>query len=214
MNEIKKEFYEKKAKRVVETLNKRKYNALYVDNLAEAKEKVIELISKNSTIAMGGSITLNQMGMAEYFRNGDYNFIDRFSAETYEEEVELYKKGLTADYFVTGTNAITEDGYILNIDSSGNRCASITFGPKTVIIVVGFNKIVKDITEGLKRLEEIAPMNCKRLKGHNDAPCVETGICVDCMIPSRMCNYISIVKQGGKFPDRFQIIVVGEEVGF
>lgn len=214
MNEIKKIFYIKKAKRVVNTLNKRKYDAIYVNTLDEAKKIILDTIPEGATVSMGGSVTLSHMDMIGEMRKGNYNFIDRFAAPTYEEEVELYRQGLLADYFITGTNAITEDGRLINIDSSGNRAASIIFGPKHVIVVAGFNKIVKNVDEGLKRLEEIAPMNCKRLKNHNDAPCVETGICVDCLVPERMCNYISIVQQGGKFPGRFKIIIVGEELGF
>lgn len=214
MNEIKKWFQEKKAHRVVDVLNQRKYEAMYVESLEEAKKIVLDSIPKGATVAMGGSVTLGAMQMIDEMRQGDYQFIDRFAAPTFEEEVERYREGLLADYFLTGTNAITEDGRLLNIDSSGNRAASMIFGPKHVIVVASMNKIVKNIDEGLKRLEAIAPMNCKRLVGHNSAPCVATGECCDCLVPERMCNYISIVQQGGKFPGRFKIIIVGEEVGF
>lgn len=214
MNEIKKFFYDKKAKKVVEVLKKRKYDAMYVETIEDAKQIILETIPEGASVAMGGSTTLAEIDMINTIRNGNYKFFDRFAAPNFEEEVELYRQGLLADYFLTGTNAVTEDGRLLNIDSSGNRAASMIFGPKHVIVVVGVNKIVKNVDEGLKRLEQIAPMNCKRLKNHNDAPCVTTGECSDCLVESRMCNYISIVQQGGKFPGRYKIIIVGQELGF
>lgn len=214
MNEIKKMFCIKKAKKVVSTLKARHYNALYVDTLEEAKKIILDTIPEGASVAMGGSVTLNEIDMIGEMRRGNYAFIDRFAAPNFEEEVACYREGLLADYFLCGTNVITEEGYLMNIDSSGNRVASMIFGPKNVIVVAGFNKIVKNMEEGFRRLENIAPMNCKRLKGHNNAPCVETGTCVDCLIPERMCNYVTIIKQGGKFPGRLTVIVVGEELGF
>lgn len=215
MNEIKRMYYVKKAKRVVDVLNKRKYNAVYVDTLEQAKKIVLDTIEEGSTVAMGGSVTLREMDMINEIRNGNYKFFDRFAPGlTFPEEVEVYRQGLLADYFLTSTNAITEDGKLVNIDSSGNRAASMIFGPKHVIVVAGYNKIVKNLDQALDRLTEIAPMNCKRLKNHNNAPCVSTGECVDCMVEERMCNYISIVQQGGKFEGRFTVILVGEDVGF
>lgn len=214
MNEIKKWFYDKKAHKVVKVLQARKYDAVYVATLEEAKKIILDTIPESASVAIGGSVTLGEMDMINTIRNGNYKFFDRFSAPNFEEEVEIYRQGLLADYFLTSTNAITEDGRLLNIDSSGNRAASMIFGPKHVIVVAGVNKIVKNVEEGLKRLEQIAPMNCKRLKEHNTAPCVETGECSDCILPERMCNYISIVQQGGKFPGRFKIILVADSLGF
>lgn len=213
MNSIKKYIYVQKAKRVVEVLNKRRYEAIYVDTLEEAKKLVLESIPKGSSVAMGGSVTLSEMDMINEIRKGEYKFFDRFaSGLPFSEVMEIYRQGLTADYFLSSTNVITEDGRLINMDSSGNRAASILFGPKKVIIVAGFNKIVKNVEEGLKRLEEIAPMNCKRLHPH--AVCADTGICIDCIDDARMCNYISIVQQGGKEPGRFKIIIVGQDIGF
>ena len=213
MNSIKRYILIQKAKRVVQVLNQRKYEAIYVDTLEEAKKIMLDSIPKGASVAMGGSITLSEMNMINEIRNGDYKFFDRFaSGLEFSKVMEIYRQGLTADYFLSSTNAITEDGRLLNIDSSGNRAASIMFGPKKVIIVAGINKIVKNVEEGLKRLEEIAPMNCKRLHPH--AACADTGVCVDCIDDARMCNYISIVQQGGKEPGRFKIIIVGEDIGF
>lgn len=215
MNDSKKWYYTLKAKKALEALKEKKYDAVIVENLEEAKKLVLDSIPKGSSVAMGGSVTLNEMNMIETIRNGNYKFFDRFNPNlTFKEEVEVYREGLSADYFLSSTNAITEDGMLVNIDCTGNRAASMIFGPRHVIVVAGFNKIVKNLDEALKRLKEVAPMNCKRLKGHNVTPCVQSGECTDCDIKQRMCNYISIVQHGGKFEGRFKIIIVLEDVGF
>ncbi len=218
MNDYKRWYYTAKAKRTVQALKEKKYDAVIVENLEEAKKLVLESIPEGSSVAMGGSVTLNAMDMISTIRNGNYKFFDRFDPNlTFKEEVEVYRQGMLADYFLSSTNAITEDGMLVNVDCSGNRAASMIFGPKHVIVVAGFNKIVKNLDEALKRLKEIAPMNCKRLKGHNLAPCVQNGECTGdsgCNIKQRMCNYISIVEHGGKFEGRFKVIIVLDEVGF
>ncbi|MDQ0150156.1 lactate utilization protein [Eubacterium multiforme] len=218
MNDYKKWYYTAKAERAVQALKEKKYDAVIVNNLEEAKKLVLESIPEGSSVAMGGSVTLNAMDMIPTIRNGNYKFFDRFDPNlTYKEEVEVYRQGMLADYFLSSTNAITEDGMLVNVDCSGNRAASMIFGPRHVIVVAGFNKIVKNLDEALKRLKEIAPMNCKRLKGHNVAPCVQNGECTGddgCNIKQRMCNYISIVEHGGKFEGRFKVIIVLDEVGF
>lgn len=218
MNDYKKWYYTEKAEKALKALKDKKYDAVIVENLEEAKKLVLETIPEGSSVAMGGSITLNKMNMIQTIREGNYKFFDRFDPSlTFKEEVEVYRQGMLADYFLTSTNAITEDGMLVNVDSSGNRTASMIFGPRHVVVVAGFNKIVKNLDEALKRLKEIAPMNCKRLKGHNLAPCVQNGECIGeelCRIKQRMCNYISIIEHGGKFEGRFKVIIVLDEVGF
>lgn len=215
MNDSKKWYYKSRAEKAIKKLREKKFDAIYVETLDEAKSEVLKSIKSGSSVAMGGSITLNEMDMINTIRNGDYKFFDRFDPNlTFKEEVEVYRQGMLADYFLTSTNAITEDGELVNIDCTGNRAASMIFGPRKVIVVAGFNKIVKDMDAAMERLKEIAPMNCKRLKGHNVTPCVELEECTDCNIKQRMCNYVSIVKHGGKFEGRFKIIIVGKEVGF
>src|SRR3712207_3643452 len=173
MNDSKKWYYKTRAEKVIKKLLEKKFEAVYVETLQEAKDEVLKCIEKGSSVAMGGSVTLNEMDMINTIRNGDYKFFDRFDPKlTFKEEVEVYRQGMLADYFLTSTNAITEDGQLVNIDCTGNRAASMIFGPRKVIVVAGFNKIVKDLDAAMERLKEIAPMNCKRLKGHNVVPCV------------------------------------------
>lgn len=200
------------AREMVEILKQKAYDAHYAEDLEEAKALVLEMIPHGSSVAVGGSETLAAMGLVDIFRNGDYKFFDRYQNLPFPEIVEIYRQSMLADFLVTGTNAITRRGQLVNMDSSGNRVAGIIFGPRRVIVVAGANKVVADLDAALKRLQEIAPMNALR-NGHQ-TPCVKTGRCEDCRIPARICNSIGIVNHGMKFEGRISVIMVAEEVGF
>lgn len=201
---------EKKAKKLIDTLRDKGYNALYAEDLQEAKKILFEnLLPKNISVGLGGSETLAAMDILPVLRNGDYDLFDRYDCE---DHFKVCRDSLLADYFITGTNAITKNGELVNLDCSGSRTAAIMYGPKKVIIIVGINKLVDTIDDGIKRARSIAPMNCKRV-GHK-TPCAETGFCVECNQPSRMCNHIGITLNAQKFENRLNIIVVNEEVGF
>jgi hypothetical protein len=133
----------------------------------------------------------------------------------------MMRETFFADIFVGGTNAVTLDGRLVNIDGTGNRVAAMIFGPARVILVAGIEKIVNDVPEALNRIHEYAaPINAQRhcIKHHDEAlgglPCVRTGSCVDCRHESRICNYVSIIE--GAMPpqrDRISLVLVGEELG-
>lgn len=212
MDSIKKWQYQCKGKEIVDILNDKQYNALYAEDLLEAKEMLSDLIVEGSSIALGGSVTLNEMGLVEHFREGNYDLYDRYNQPSWPETVECMRQSMLADYLVTGTNAITKNGELVNIDCSGNRVASMIFGPKKVIIITGANKVVDTLDDAFKRLRDIAPLNVKRI-GHK-TPCIETGKCENCDIPDRMCNYTTVIHHGMKFKNRINIIVVAEEVGY
>jgi hypothetical protein len=200
------------AREMVGILDKKGYDAHYSENLDEAKEMVLGMITKGATVAVGGSETLGAMGLVDIFRGADYKFFERYNTASFEDAVEVYRQSLLADFLVTGTNAVTRNGELVNVDSSGNRVAGMIFGPKRVIVVTGANKIVDDLEAAMKRLKEIAPMNALR-NGHK-TPCVETGRCMDCQTPQRMCNSYGIINNGRKFEGRITVIMVAEEVGF
>ncbi|SHK69031.1 Uncharacterised ACR, YkgG family COG1556 [Clostridium cavendishii DSM 21758] len=200
------------AKEIVKTLKEKKYNAIYVDNLLEAKELVLNLIPKGSSIAVGGSVTLEKMNIIDSFRSSDYKFYDRYQNLPFEEIVEIMRQSMLADYLVTSTNAITKNGELVNMDSTGNRAAAMIFGPKKVIVVAGVNKVVEDLKEAEARIKKVAILNAKRIS--HKTPCTENGICTNCLVKDRVCNYVSIINNGQKFHNRFTIIIVGEEIGF
>ncbi|AIF50372.1 lactate utilization protein [Pelosinus sp. UFO1] len=202
-----------KAKDIVEVLNKKHFKASYVETLEEARDKLLEMIEEGASVAIGGSTTLSEMGLVDILRNGKYKFFDRYQDLPFDPDiVEIHRKSLTADFLVTGTNAITKNGELVNTDCTGNRVAPMIFGPKNVIIVTGVNKIVGSLEDAFKRIREIAPMNAKRIK--HETPCVETGTCVDCDCKKRICNFTTIIHNGIKFEGRIKIIIIADEIGY
>lgn len=216
MDAVQKWSYELKAKEIIEILNNARFDARYAENIAAARELVDELIPEGAKIAVGGSVTLNQTGILEkVIRKSEYNFIDRYNADNYDHMIELYREGLTADVFVTSCNAVTKEGQLVCIDCTGNRVSSIIFGPKKVIVVVGVNKIVDTLEDGIKRAKEIAPLNARRIP-HKETPCYEDGVCRReiCHHRLRVCNSIGIVDGCYYFPGRITVIVVPEVLGY
>ncbi len=202
-----------KAEKMVDILSRRHFKTYYAENLEAAKTQVISLLEEGASVAVGGSHTLSQMGMVDVLRNGSYQFFDRYQNLPYDPDiVEIHRQSLTADYYITGCNAVTENGELVNTDCSGNRVAPMMFGPKHVIVVVGVNKLVKDLEAAMQRIREIAPMNSKRI--HHETPCTETGFCMDCDCKKRICNFTSIIHNGIKFEGRICVIVVAQAAGF
>lgn len=212
MNPYKKRQYQLIAKEIMAILKDKGYDAHYAEDLEEARRMVLEMVPKGASIALGGSETLSEMGLIEVFRSPDYRLFDRYQKLPFPEIVEIMRQSMLADFLVTGTNAVTRNGELVNVDSTGNRAAGMIFGPRRVIVVAGANKVVDDLDEAMKRIRRIAPMNAARVK--HKTPCVETGRCMDCQIPARICNYVSVVNHGRKFEGRISVIVIAEEAGF
>jgi hypothetical protein len=182
------------------------------DDAAEAAALVLAEIPAGSSVGLGGSMTLQALGIPDALRAGPWRLIDRYRTASWDETMARYREALDADVFVTGVNAITRSGQLVDLDSSGNRAAATIFGPRRVVVAAGANKLVDDLDAAFARLRRIAPLNCRRL-GHK-TPCAETGVCSDCLIPERMCNYVGIVQHGLKEPGRFRIVLIAEELGF
>jgi L-lactate utilization protein LutB len=190
-------------------LERNNMKAHVVKSKAEAKKLVMSMIKKTDLVGAGGSLTLEQCGIFSELRKG-YNFLDWLQKVTPEQKEGLLRKTFYADVFLTGTNAITEDGKLFNVDGRGNRLAAFMFGPKKVIVVAGKNKIVRDIYEARERMDTIAaPMNAKRLG--KKTPCVELERCVDCDSPERICRYTVITERLA--PGRVEVVIVDEELG-
>lgn len=199
--------------RTIEALKKNNMNGY----LAKDKEEIIDIIesiiSKGDVVSCGGSISLFEAGVIEYLRNGKYEFLDRYKEGLSGEDIgKIYRDSFFADAYFTSSNAITEEGELYNVDGNGNRVAAMLFGPNKVIVVVGVNKIVKDIDEAIKRNREIAaPANAKRL--NRATPCAKLGYCMDCNSNDRICNEYTIIKRQGN-KDRIHVIFLNEELGY
>lgn len=199
--------------RTIEALKKNNMNGY----LAKDKEEIIDIIenilNKGNVVSCGGSMSLFETGIIEYLRNGKFEFLDRYKEGLSREDIgKIYRDSFFADAYFTSSNAITEEGELYNVDGNGNRVAAMLFGPKKVIVVVGVNKIVKDIDEAIKRNREIAaPANAKRL--NRNTPCAKVGHCMDCNSNERVCNEYSIIKRQGN-KDRIHVIFLNEELGY
>lgn len=200
--------------KVVEAMNRNNFNAKYLENKEEAIKEILSLIPDNSSkIGVGGSVTIAQLGLLELLEKSTHEILDHGKAGlSPEEALEIRRLQLTCDVFLTGTNAVTLDGKLVNTDGIGNRVASMIFGPKRVIIIVGINKIVNNIDEAITRIENIAaPLNNKRLNRPN--PCVKTGKCMNCNGPTRICNVTTILSKRPGLTD-IHVFIVGEELGY
>ncbi|MFC2041032.1 lactate utilization protein [Chloroflexota bacterium] len=200
------------AGRVIKSLEKNNMAGLYVRTKEEALDKVISLIPEGSKVGFGGSLSLDQIGVKDVLREGNYHFIDRNIPGLSGDEIDrLRKESLLADVFLTSTNALTMDGKLVNIDGYGNRVAAISFGPGKVIVVAGINKIVSDLEAAMKRIKDYTtPIHAGRRD--SAVPCAKTGVCVDCHTPQRLCNIVCII-EGQRRKDRMTVIIVGEELG-
>ena len=212
MNKYKKQRAQIVAKEMVEKLKEKGYETYYAEDVEEARKIALELIPEGATVGVGGSETLTAMNLIEELRNGPYKFIDRYQKLPFNEIEDLYREALTADVFVSSVNAITRDGRIVNVDSSGNRVSAISFGPRKVVLAIGTNKVVNNLDEAMDRIYEIAPLNAMRV--HHKTPCAVTGKCEGCQIHASVCNSIGIINHGHKTVGRFHIIMIAEEVGF
>ncbi|GAA0740056.1 lactate utilization protein [Clostridium oceanicum] len=204
---------EKKVERTIKSLEENNMEGYYVEDEKELIDKVKELANKGDMISVGGSMTLFETGIIDLIRNGDYNFLDRYKEGLTPKDIkDLYRKSFYADTYITSTNAVTEDGELYNVDGTGNRVASMIYGPDQVIVIVGTNKIVKDVDEAIERNREIAaPANAKRL--NRATPCAKVGYCMDCKSKDRICNdYVLIRRQGNK--GRIKVIIVGKQLGY
>ncbi len=184
-----------------------------VTNAEGASKKVLELIPKGASVGYGGSVTLEEIGILDKIRQGDYQLFDREKHKGDREKyVQVVKQAAQADVFLSGSNAITRDGQIVNIDRNGNRIAPLIWGPERVIIVVGKNKIVKDYNAAIDRIKNlVAPKNAQRLE--LDTPCAKTGKCTDCFSPDRICCSTAIIERQ-HFPERMTVILVDQDLGY
>lgn len=199
--------------KVVDALARNNFASCYAKTKREAAEEILSLIPAGATVGVGGSYTLTEIGVLEELeKRGHTIFNHNLPGLPAEEVLALRRAQQSCDVFLCGTNALTLDGKLVNVDGVGNRVASMIFGPKQVIVVAGVNKIVRNVEEAEKRIELLAaPINNKRLNRPN--PCTVTGMCMDCQGPTRICNITTIIRKRPSLTPT-NVIVVGEELGF
>ena len=209
MLEPTKKYYEKRAQVLVKNLEKRQFEAYYCETREQALEKALELIPKGSVVGWGGAMSAQQIGLLDAMHSADYRCIDRDLAP---DRGQAMRECLLSDVFITGANALSLDGEMVNIDGMGNRVAAICYGPKSVVVIAGMNKVTATLEDAVRRARTVAaPMNKQRFPG--ETPCLVTGSCADCKVPGCICNQI-VITRNCRPAGRIKIILVGEELGF
>lgn len=212
MTEQQKKYYQKRGQILVKNLTGRHFEAYFCDNKEEALHKALELIPEGASVGWGGALSAQQIGLMEAVNAGNYNAIDRDKCKTPAEREQAMKDSVFADVFLTGANALSLDGQMVNIDGTGNRLAAINYGPKTVLVIAGMNKVVDSLEEAVRRARTVAaPMNKQRFP--NQTPCEVTGTCADCKAEGCICNQILITRHCRPV-GRIKFILVGEDLGF
>ncbi len=205
---------EKVARDIINHLEKRRMEGSYASSAAQAKDEILTMIPKGSTVFRCGSMSAVDMGLwDEISKLPGVELLDPFRPGLSPEEgMEVRLRGMSSDMMITSSNAVTLDGKLVNLDGMGNRVAAMIFGPKKVILVVGMNKVSPDLDSAIARVKHYAaPINSIRLS--RKTPCVETGLCSDCKSEQRICNMWSII-EGHGIKGRIHVKLVGENLGY
>ena len=192
-------YYEKRGKLLVKHLQQRHFDAYYCANKEEALRKALELIPEGASVGWGGAMSAQEIGLLDALEAGNWNAVSRNTDGG-------------VDVFITGANGLSMDGQMVNIDGMGNRISAIIYGPKTVVVIAGMNKVVDTVEAAVQRARTIAaPINIQRFQ--KTTPCAQTGVCHDCKNEDCICNHI-LVTRHCRPTGRIQFVLVGEDLGF
>lgn len=198
--------------RVVKALSNRHFEAHYCHSGAEAAELAEKLIPEDHTVSWGGSKTMEELGIISRMKSSR-KCIDRSEAADADEKKDMMRRALLSDTFIMSSNAISEDGILVNIDGNGNRAAALIYGPEQVIVIAGMNKVVKTLDDAISRARNTAaPANMMRFD-ITSTPCSVTGECGNCKSPDSICAQFVITRLCNP-AGRIKVILVGEELGF
>ena len=212
MNTAKSLFYKKRGEILVKNLQSRHFDAYYCATKEEALSKALDLIPKDATVGWGGAYSAMQIGLMDALNKGPYRTIDRDKCKTQEEKQQAAKDCFSADVFLTGANALSLDGQMVNIDGNGNRIGAVIYGPTSVLVIAGMNKVEENLDAAIRRARTVeAPINEQRFLGNT--PCAVTGVCADCKSENCICNHI-VVTRHCRPVGRIKFILVGEDLGF
>ena len=200
------------APRIIKALESRNMNGYFTETREEALQQALSLIPEGSSIGWGGSVSIQEIGLKQAVIDGNYTVFNRDICTTPEEKRAVELKTFGSDYFLCSTNAITEDGILVNIDGNANRVAAIAYGPLHVIMIVGMNKVTKDEEHAMLRARNVAaPINTQRFP--ITVPCKETGSCINCKSRDTICCQF-LTTRYSRHVGRFHIILVNEDLGF
>lgn len=197
------------AQKVIEGLKSRNMTGYYAASKEEALQKALEIIPEGSTITMGGGMSVEEIGLVDAVKSGNYTFIDRNATS---DRRAAMLAAYDADVYLASVNAMTDDGILVNIDGNSNRVSAIAFGPKKVVFIVGMNKVCGDLDHAMKRARNVAaPINAQRFG--LSTPCAKTGSCFDCKSPDTICCQF-LTTRYSKHEGRIHVILVNDDLGF
>lgn len=205
--------HEQRCEKTVEALGKNGFTALYFQSAKEASEYIVKEAEEAASVGFGGSMSVADLQLTDQLREMGKELLNHgVPGLSLDERVAIMRRQLTCDLFLTGTNAVTMNGWLVNIDATGNRVGSMFFGPKKVIVVAGRNKIVDGgVEDAIARIKEWAsPPNAKRL--NYNTPCAKTGFCCDCNSPDRICRVTTIIDRKPRLTD-VRVLIVNEDMG-
>jgi len=197
------------AQKVIKGLESRNMTGYYAASREEAKELALSLIPEGSSVSMGGAMSAHEIGLVQALKEGNYRFIDR---DAYEDKREAMLLAYDADVFLSSTNAMTEDGILINIDGNSNRVSAIAQGPRKVLFIVGMNKVCSDVDGAMKRARNVAATTNAQRFGLS-TPCAKTGSCMNCKSPETICCQFLITRYS-RHKDRIHVILVNDMLGF
>lgn len=199
-----------RAKKCVDVLRKNGFDAEYHPDKDGVRERVMRECEKASSIGFGGSMTVVELGIYDTLKESGKKLFDHGHVPQGEKAAARLGQ-LTCDLFLTGTNAVTLTGVLVNLDMNGNRTNAMTFGPRKIVVVAGCQKVVADVADGIRRIKTfVAPRNTKRLK--LATPCATTGFCEDCNSPQRICRVYSMIERKPPHSD-ITVLLCGEPMG-
>jgi len=200
-----------KVKKTLKALEKHGFKTAYAKDRKEACKKILEMSEGCASVGVGGTATVRSTGVVEALGERGLDVFDHWVVKNPVDQLAVRKSQMTADLFLTGSNAVTMTGELVNMEGVGNRTNGMTFGPKKVIVVAGANKIVPDIQAGLERIEKIAgPKRAAELKMRT--PCAKSGECSDCNVEERICR-ITVIHNRRPLLTDVTVMIVGEELG-
>ena len=211
------DYWQRRLGDLARVLEKHGFAVEVADTATDARDRIrraVEALAPKS-VGYADSRTLRATGALDMLRaDPRWEFIDGFDrTKTRAENLEMRRQALMTDLFLTGVNAVTEQGTLVWLDMVGNRIGGVAFGPRHVILVVGRNKLTADLDEAMRRIKTIAaPLNA-RAHVHFKTPCQITSRCHDCASPDRICNSWLMMERC--YPkERIRVILVNDDMGY
>ena len=200
------------AQKVIQGLESRNMEGYFAESKEEALKIALELIPEGSSVGWGGSVSMQEIGLKDKVCEGNYKVYNRDVFANLDEKRATELAIMDSDYFICSSNAITEDGVLVNVDGMCNRVAAIAWGPRNVVMIVGMNKVVKTVEDAVSRVRnEAAPINAQRF--NLDTPCCKTGACFDCKSPATICCQF-LTTRFSRIRGRIKVILVNDDLGF